>query len=87
MYIPGAGSQELLATNATINPHQPTDGKTYRWVTGSQWYVSCLTATANNYPGEGFLALAPDGTRYTFDWVVLQWKTGTPAIRRRATND
>ncbi|KFN40982.1 RHS repeat domain-containing protein, partial [Arenimonas oryziterrae] len=70
LYVPGAGSQEMLSANATNNPTGPTDGKTYYWVTNNQWYFSCLSATANGVAGEAFLAVAPDGTTYKFDWVV-----------------
>jgi hypothetical protein len=70
LHVPGAGSQELLVLRTTSNPNIPTDGKSYQWVTGQQWFASCLPTTANGYPGEGFLVLAPDGTRYTFDWFV-----------------
>ncbi len=52
------------------NTQKPTDGKTYYWVTSGQWYFSCLSTTANGVAGEGFLAVAPDGTRYWFDWIV-----------------
>lgn len=69
-YAPGAGDQEILVANAGNNPHKPTDGKDYRWVTNDQWYFSCLPKTANGVAGEGFLASAPDGTKYTFNWVV-----------------
>ncbi|MCI4567113.1 RHS repeat-associated core domain-containing protein [Lysobacter sp. CFH 32150] len=68
-YIPGVGDQEMLSVG-TSNPHQPTDGKTYEWVTNNQWYFSCLPNTANGVPGEAFLAISPDGTRYWFDWFA-----------------
>ncbi len=71
MYVPGAGDQEMLVVTSD-NPNRPTDGKSYRWVTQQQWYFSCLPTTAvnNNIAGEAFLATAPDGTRYWFDWIV-----------------
>lgn len=72
MYVPGAGDQDLLAVNTGTNPHIPQDGKTYRWVTAQEWYVSCLSTTANGYPGEGFLVVSPDGTRYTFNWFATR---------------
>ena len=54
------------------NPSKPTDGRTYYWVTKDQWDFSALPETANGVPGGGFLALAPDGTRYWFDQVVVR---------------
>jgi YD repeat-containing protein len=69
IYIPGQGDQEMLVLPAS-NPYRPTDGKSYHWVTNNQWYFSCLTSTANGLPGEAFLAIAPDGSRYWFDWFA-----------------
>lgn len=71
LYVPGTGNQEMLVVMQD-NPHKPTDGGVYRWVTPQQWYFTCLPAMAanNGTPGEAFLARAPDGTRYWFDWAV-----------------
>lgn len=44
---------------------------TYVGVTKDHWQFSCLPQTANGQPGEGILGLAPDGTRYWFNWLVL----------------
>ncbi|KFN40991.1 RHS repeat domain-containing protein [Arenimonas oryziterrae] len=71
LYVPGSGTQEMLTASATDNPQQPVQaGRRWFWVTNSQWYLSCLPATANGVPGEGFFAVAPDGTSYRFDWIV-----------------
>ncbi len=73
LYVPGIGDQEMLTVDAAANPHMPKDGKHYRWVTNNQWYFSCLSNTANGVAGDAFLAVAPDGTRYHFDWFVTQF--------------
>ena len=39
-------------------------------VTSGNWRLSCLASTSNGQPGEAFLAIAPDGTRYWFDYLV-----------------
>lgn len=65
--IPGVASGELLATLPTTT--KPGDGANYYWMTSSQVHVSCLS-TIKNGTGEGFLAIAPDGTRYWFDWMA-----------------
>ena len=44
---------------------------TYPGVTKDYWQFSCLPQTANGQPGEGILGLAPDGSKYWFDWLVL----------------
>ena len=69
MYVPGAGTQEMLV-NSSASPH-PTDGNTYRWITKSNWTFRCLPALQAGGTGEGFLAISPDGTRYTFDRMVV----------------
>lgn len=78
---PGGGDQEMLVFGSLGNPNYPTDGNTYRWVTNDQWYFSCLPNTANGVPGEGFLAHAPDGTRYWFNWIVSRF--GTTIVKEK----
>lgn len=69
LHVPGAGDQSMLVLDPALL-RKPADGAAYRWITEGQWFFSCLPQTANNVPGEGFLARAPDGTRYWFDWFV-----------------
>lgn len=66
--IPGQGNEEILKATST-GARLPLDGKAYPWLTRSGWRMSCLP-TAKNASGEAFLAVAPDGTRYYFDWFV-----------------
>lgn len=70
MHIPGRGDQELIGMQQSGNP-MPADGRNYIWGTRDGARFQCTPATANGYPGEGFIALLPDGTRYTFD-VALE---------------
>ncbi len=39
-------------------------------MTTDKWLVGCLPATTSGEPGEGFYALAPDGTKYWFEHLV-----------------
>ena len=64
--MPGYSGELLRTLPATTRPN---DGKVYLWTGGNQIHVSCLTTTKNG-SGEGFLAVAPDGTRYWFDWMA-----------------
>lgn len=95
LYIPGVGQQEMLVNNATKLP-AITDGQTYPWVTAKFWRIRCLPTTASGYPGEAFVALSPDGTKYTLDYVVarstigvrvgaLNSETGTGVARDRVS--
>jgi len=65
--MPGGG--ELLQLNP--NAPKPSTGGPYKWMSGGQVFFSCL-ATIKNGSGEGFLAIAPDGTKYWFD-VMAQY--------------
>lgn len=74
IFIPGVGSQLLYADDApdyapfTERFPYPADGKTYRWLTRDFHRLTCLPNTANGYPGEGFIAVSPEGTKYFFNW-------------------
>lgn len=75
IYIPGSGDQRLLrrADNHLLVPNG--SGATYPVVTAQFWSLSCLPSLANDTSaaksmGEGFVAVAPSGTQYRFDWMV-----------------
>ena len=68
MYVPGAGSQEVL-TRAAANTNYPNDGRSWPLVTKNLWAIGCL-GTMKRGTGEGFIAISPDGTQYQFDWMV-----------------
>ncbi|WP_293373494.1 RHS repeat-associated core domain-containing protein [Nevskia sp.] len=73
--IPGYGSKLVLSPSSVP---APTDGGGRRFVTVDHVQLRCLPSLANagvvangfTYAGEGFLAIAPDGTRYTFNWMA-----------------
>ncbi|MDQ3276061.1 MAG: RHS repeat protein, partial [Actinomycetota bacterium] len=62
------GGGELLLLPA--GQPRPSTGGPYYWITADQTRLSCLPGIKNwTDGGEGFLAIAPDGTRYWFDWM------------------
>lgn len=65
MHLPGDG--DFTVTPMRDGALRPTDGGTWRWYTREHHRLSCLPATRNGYPGQGFVAVDQDGTRYTFD--------------------
>ncbi len=67
LVMPGQGSEDMLS-NADLATRSA-----YPVVTKSHWRFSCLGSTANGQPGEGFLAQAPDGTKYWFDQLVYRF--------------
>lgn len=66
--LPGQGVTQVLVASANIP--MPTDGQSYPWVTTGNVRIRCLPQTQNGIPGEAFLAVAPDGTRYYLNWAV-----------------
>jgi len=67
LIVPGDGSQVLLA-DAPTNP-EPANG-TWPIGTTQNWRVGCGVTASDG--GEGFVALAPDGTRYTFSHLIYR---------------
>jgi len=67
--IPGEGDQELTLL-ADEHP-RPSDGRTYRWGTRNLYRGSC-TSSVDNYPGEGFSFVDPQGLRYTFGHAITR---------------
>lgn len=73
--VPGQVNDVLLTTlpgvpNRAVNPT--------RWTTKNRWLLDCLPTIVNG-SGEGFLATAPNGDKYTFNRMVVK-----PAISRFA---
>ncbi|MFY2763387.1 RHS repeat-associated core domain-containing protein [Arenimonas sp. MALMAid1274] len=81
--IPGVGGGEMLALPDTpAKPHLRPTGTQWKWIAGSNIYVSCLSSVLNgagNGAGEGYLAITPDGTKYWFNWMA---QTYVPTLRR-----
>jgi len=75
LIVPGYGDQLLLSRDPS-NTHAPTSGS-YPIVTKQDWMIGCGVAASDG--GEGFLAVAPDGTQYTFAHLVYR---PMPALTR-----
>ncbi|WP_329858753.1 RHS repeat protein [Stenotrophomonas hibiscicola] len=71
--LPGDGGSQLLVASANVP--MPADGQSYPWVTTGNVRVRCLPQTQNGVPGEAFLAVTPDGTKYYLNWVVTREMT------------
>jgi len=91
LHIDG-NSQDLLFRDAsnTNSPQSVPAGMptSYPIVTKDNWVVGCTAQTANGAPGQGFVALSPDGTRYWLDWLAYKNaptmnRDGGGALRRR----
>jgi YD repeat-containing protein len=69
LHIPGNSDENLLMVTGDAFG-TPSDGNRYPWATAGNTRLRCVGQTKNGYPGEGFVAVTPDGKRYTFDWGV-----------------
>ena len=71
LIVPGQGSQVVMARNSYSNSLSPTmSGQTFSIVTKQNWMITCGVPADDG--GEGFLAIAPDGTKYTFAHLVYR---------------
>lgn len=75
LYVPGVGEQRMLARAAGNTRAPGGNTAAYPVVTSERWAFSCI-ALASGGAGEGFIAVAPDGTRYRFDRMVSYAATG-----------
>lgn len=66
LYVPGSGSQEILKRNGGLSI---TDGGSFPLTTKDRWVIRC-GVNLRNGTGEGFVAISPDGTQYTFDVIA-----------------
>ena len=86
----GGGGEVLL--RASGNTAAPTDGNSWPLVTQDGWQIRCLSSLASGNvgssayaQGEGFIALAPDGTQYRFDWLVARTAKAAYKLRGNKT--
>lgn len=71
MHIPWAGDQMLLKVTPGTVP-QPAGAAPI--MTKDFWAFKCTAAT--NYPGEGFVAISPQGEKYYFDYAITKNHAG-----------
>jgi YD repeat-containing protein len=97
IYVPGVGDQRIMR-RASDNTEAPgKNPSAYPLVTSQSWALRCLPSLANDTSsgktsGEGFVAIAPDGTQYQFDWLtsyraVRLTKAPDAALRTPTTTD
>lgn len=73
----GAGGEEFVlkreAATRLPAPSLPIAGVSdFPLLTKSGWLIGCLPSTSNSEPGEGFLAVDPQGTKYWMDHMVYR---------------
>lgn len=67
-WIDGVGETVLIPEGSEFANAPGLDAP--KWITASKARFTCLAATRNGYPGEGFVGYSPDGKKYFFDWGV-----------------
>ncbi len=84
LILPGQGEQEMLRRDPGNTLGALNEPTKFPIVTAQQWQIGCLDQTDNGEPGDAFLAFAPNGTRYTFNHLVVsagagpsRWRTST----------
>ncbi len=73
LHLPGQGDMELLVNDQPSLP-TITSGGPYPWITKGFIRLECTDGLALGSPGQGqgFLAITPDGVRYTFDHMIVR---------------
>jgi YD repeat-containing protein len=81
--VPGQGQQEVLVRNSAYNTAQdrPPGNFAYPLVTHRNWQIRCLESVSNS-PGQGFVAVSPEGVSYYFNWMVSRPQ---PALIKQTT--
>ncbi len=70
LLVPGEGKQQLMP-RTSANALSPTiSGMSFSIVTKNNWMIGCGVTADDG--GQGFLAIAPDGTRYTFAHLLYR---------------
>ena len=69
LVMPGGDSQDILGRSQGNYVYSPQmSGQVFPALTKKHWMIGCLPQAANDSTREAFFALAPDGTKYTFDY-------------------
>jgi YD repeat-containing protein len=70
LLVPGEGKQQLMPRYSANSLSPTISGMSFPIVTKNNWMVGCGVTASDG--GEGFLAIAPDGTRYTFAHLLYR---------------
>lgn len=79
--IPGATDQDMLIRSPSSPAAPQMPGLNFVAVSKGNWHIACLPHTSNGEPGEAFLAVGPDGSRYWLDHLAYRRARPFGAIR------
>ncbi len=67
----GGSGGELRLASEVSGFQMPGNVANVRWIDASSgWRFACTASLASGQGGDGFVGIAPDGTRYHFNWMV-----------------
>jgi len=70
--IPGAGTQQLLVKGTSRPSPTMRDASgnaiAFNITTQNHWMIGCASGVASGEPGESFIAVSPQGVKYTLNW-------------------
>ena len=72
LHIPGSGDQEMLKDAVDTIPDMEASTGAHPWLTKDFFRIGCGINVKNPTvtPGEGFVAVSPQGVKYFFDWAI-----------------
>ncbi|MBD8898557.1 RHS repeat domain-containing protein, partial [Rhodanobacter sp. DHG33] len=70
LLVPSEGKQQLMPRYSANSLSPTISGMSFSIVTKNNWMIGCGVTADDG--GEGFLAIAPDGTRYTFAHLLYR---------------
>jgi YD repeat-containing protein len=80
--IPGVADQDILSNSENLAPSPSMPGVTVKGVSKGNWRLACLPNTSNGQPGDAFLAIGPDGTKYSLDLLAYRAARGYKILRQ-----
>lgn len=81
--IPGKASEDMLMRSPGSPSAPQMVGLNFVGVSKGNWHLACLQNTANGEPGEAFLAVGPDGSKYWLNYLVYRPARPFGATRRQ----
>ncbi|KAG9590063.1 hypothetical protein KCV01_g12006, partial [Aureobasidium melanogenum] len=80
--VPGKGAEDMLMRSPTSPQPPQMAGLNFVGVSKGNWHLACLPNTVSGEPGEAFLAVGPDGSKYWLNYLTYRKARTFGAFRR-----
>ncbi|URX62469.1 hypothetical protein KR767_20950 [Luteibacter anthropi] len=80
--VPGKGAEDMLMRSPSSPAPPQMAGLNFVGVSKGNWNLACLPNTVNGEPGEAFLAVGPDGSKYWLNYLTYRAARNYGAFRR-----